>query len=70
MKQFIPFEDDWALAEALACHRLVPYQPGMRCIHEISAALRPGPAGPARQNGRHEERNSSASTSQPATAAL
>lgn len=33
MQQFIPFEDDWAMAEVFAGHRLVPYQPGMACAH-------------------------------------
>ncbi|MEW5836295.1 MAG: hypothetical protein AB1832_14625 [Pseudomonadota bacterium] len=34
MKEFIPLEDDWTLIEAFLGQRLVPYQPGMPCVHE------------------------------------
>ena len=65
MKQFIPFEDDWAMAEALASHRLVPYQPGMRCVHPGDAApLSPGDA------MQTEDRNLFAPSSQPSLPAL
>lgn len=32
MQEFIPLEDDWSLLEAIAEHRLVPYQVGMACV--------------------------------------
>ncbi len=65
MMQFIPFEDDWATAEALASHRLVPYQPGMRCIHSGEAT--PLPTGDAM---RAQDRNLFAPSSQPSLPAL
>jgi hypothetical protein len=65
MQQFIPFEDDWAMAEALCGHRLIPYQPGMRCAHQGDAAT-----SPAVGADRREEQNLFAPSSQPPRSAL
>ena len=53
MQQFIPFEDDWAMAEAFAGHRLVPYQPGMACAQRDATRRRsPGPTGSFNTNSK------------------
>lgn len=65
MQQFIPFEDDWTMAEALCGHRLVPYQPGMRCARHAGAI-----EAPAVDGSRREQRNSFAPSSQPSESAL
>jgi hypothetical protein len=65
MQQFIPFEDDWAMAEAFAGHRLVPYQPGMACAHRDATQEPP-------QSGivQREQQNLFAPPSQPRRSAL
>lgn len=68
MNHFIPFEDDWAMAEALASHRLVPYQPGMRRPAEDGHGGIPDPF-PA-DAAVQDERNSHAPSSQSLLAAL
>ena len=65
MQQFIPFEDDWAMAEAFAGHRLVPYQPGMPCVHH-DAAQEPGSTGIVQR----EQQKLFAPSSQPQRSAL
>lgn len=65
MQQFVPFEDDWAMAEAFAGHRLVPYQPGMPCVHH-DAVQEPTSAGIVQR----EQQNLFAPSSQPRRSAL
>ena len=65
MQQFVPFEDDWAMAEAFAGHRLVPYQPGMACAHS-DAPQEPGPNGIVQR----EQQKLFAPSSQPRRSAL
>ncbi|MGN6381858.1 MAG: hypothetical protein ACTHMK_04585 [Dyella sp.] len=65
MQQFIPFEDDWAMAEAFAGHRLVPYQPGMACAQRV-APQEPGP----NRIVQHEQQKLFAPSSQPRRSAL
>ena len=65
MKQFVPFEDDWALAETLANQRLVPYQPGMICARQ-----RDGQQPPLGGEARKDDRKSFAPPSQPSLLAL
>lgn len=45
MRQFIPFEDDWAVLERLDPSRLVPYQVGLPC--QRGAGQRTGPMSPS-----------------------
>lgn len=37
MQQFIPFEDDWDALERFGPSRLIPYQVGLRCLHDATA---------------------------------
>lgn len=63
MKEFIPLEDDWSLAEAFFGQRLVPYQPGMPCAHGAAGA-HPG------RLERAPEKKLSVPPSQPSGSAL
>lgn len=39
MKEFIPLEDDWSLIESFFNQHLVPYQPGMPCVHQATGTM-------------------------------